>query len=228
MFQPFPLSTGGRSFKPDRPELNIAFRFWAEQSNKMRACDDLGRARTNLACVVETPIRLVSWGHLTDLKILANAGKRDWALFKADREASYKQLPMRASHAKLAVVARRSPADDQRYGLISRTMMFGAIAAFLHYNALARLPEEQFASLFGIPLLSFFDDYGAIAPSELAEIPLHTVTLFCEKLGIKLKIPKSEFDQKVTFLGLGGGLPCRGGCLPPFSKTHTGKSPTAV
>ena len=207
--RPFPLSQEASPYRLSNPELNIAFRFGVEQGEKLRACDDLRYSRTNLSCVVETPIKLVSWDHLAELSHMVNDHSRDWSFFKADHEAAYKQLPLEHSHAELAVIALRSPVDGMWYGFISRTMMFGAIAAVLHYNVFSRLLSEIVSKLLGIPLLCFFDDFGSIIPASLAEKALSTFTSFCSKLGIQLKEAKSEFGQRVTFLGLSGSFPCR-------------------
>ena len=207
--RPFPLCSKGRPFVLENSKLNIAFRFGVAQGEKLRACDDLRHSHTNLSCVVETPIKLVSWDHLAELTNLVNDGSRDWAFFKADHEAAYKQLPLDYSHAKLAVVALRSPIDGRWYGFLSRTMMFGAISAVLHYNVFSRLLSEIVSKLLGIPLLCFFDDFGSIIPAELANRALATFTAFCSKLGITLKTAKSEVGQEVTFLGLRGSFPCK-------------------
>ena len=207
--KPFPLCSEGSSFRLSNPDLNIAFRFGVEQGSKLRACDDLRHSRTNLSFVVETPIKLVRWDHLAELTHRVNDGSREWGFFKADHEAAYKQLPLDSSHAKLAVVAMRSPVGHKWYGFISRTMMFGAIAAVLHYNVFSRLLSEIVSKLLGIPLLCFFDDFGAVIPLTLAARALSTFTAFCSKLGIQLKEEKSEWGAKVTFLGLQGFFPCR-------------------
>ena len=205
---PTPLSTEQKPFVLHNPELNIAFRFGVEQSDKLRACDDLRHSRTNLACVVETPIKLVSWDHLVEVTNLTNTATRNWAFFKADHEAAYKQLPLAPSHAKLAIIALKNPTDGRWYGFLSRTMVFGAIAAVLHYNVFSRLIAELFTRLFGIPLLNFFDDFGATTPEELVKPALDVFAKFCHKLGISLKISKSEYGRKITFLGLQGFFPC--------------------
>ena len=74
-----PLISNGKPFALRNPELNVAFLFGVAQSDKLRACDDLRHARTNLACAVETPIKLVSWGRLAELTNFANDKKRGWA-----------------------------------------------------------------------------------------------------------------------------------------------------
>ena len=92
---PIPLNSEGRptTWRPQR--FNIAFRFGVEQAEKLRACDDLRRSLTNLACHVTTPIQLVSRGHISQLSHLLNNGADDWDLLKAGHEAAYKQLPPR-------------------------------------------------------------------------------------------------------------------------------------
>ena len=124
---PFHLAEKETPFKLSHPHLNIAFRFGVEQGSKLRACDDLRYARTNLASIVETPIKLVNWDHVVGLSNILNASDRDWSFFKADHEAAYKQLPLKASNAKLAVVALRSPIDQRWYGFVRRTMVFGPL-----------------------------------------------------------------------------------------------------
>ena len=62
--------------------------------------------------------------------------------------------------------------------------------------------------LFVMPLICFFDDFGAIAPGELSETSLLTFSLSSPKIGVELKIEKSEFGRRLTFLGLEGGFPC--------------------
>ena len=148
---------------------------------------------------METPIKLVSWGHLAELSNLVNSGRRDWAFFKADHDAAYKQLPTEARHSQLAVIALRSPSDKRGYGSIIRAMVFGAVADVLHYNVLSRKISEIPTQLFGAPLRCFFDDFGAMVPGGISEIALKTLSLFCPNLGIKLKIAKSEFGRMVTF-----------------------------
>ena len=151
--RPFPLCSEKGPYVLNNSQLNIAFRFGVEQSDKLRACDDLRHSRTNLACVAETPIRLESRDHLSELTNRADDGSRDWSFFKADHEAAYKQLPLDCAHSKLAVVTLRSPDHNRWYGFISRTMMFGAIASVLHYNISPRLLSEIASQLLGIPLL---------------------------------------------------------------------------
>ena len=100
------------------------------QADKHRTCGDLRHSRTNLACIAETPIKLVSWGHLTELTDRVGDKGRDWAFFKADHEAAYKQLPLDYGPAKLAAIALRSPVDQNWYGFLIRTMLFGSFRPY--------------------------------------------------------------------------------------------------
>ena len=75
--RPFPLCRDRRPCTLHNPELNVSFRFGVEESDNLRACDDLRRARTNLACAVETPIKLARWGHLEELPNQANGKERE-------------------------------------------------------------------------------------------------------------------------------------------------------
>ena len=70
---PFPLTLDESPPKLARHLMNIASRFGAEQGAKLRACDDLRHAKTNLAFVVATPTKLVRWDHMAQLSNLANA-----------------------------------------------------------------------------------------------------------------------------------------------------------
>lgn len=77
----------------------------------------------------------------------------------------------------------------------------------LHYNVFSRILAEIATRYIGIPLLSFFDDFGAPAPSRLAQAALQTFTSFCSLLGIQLAIAKSDYGPRLVFLGLGGYFP---------------------
>ena len=95
---------------------------------------------TNLPCAVLTPIRLVSWGHLVQLShLLSKPRNADFGLFKADREAAYKQLPIDPEDQRGAIVAPRRPQSGKWFGFITRALIFGAVAAVLHYNVFSRL-----------------------------------------------------------------------------------------
>ena len=148
----FPLASSGDPFTSRDSSLNIAFRFGVEQSEKIRACDYLRHSLTNIACVVLAPINRASWGRHAEIPRLLNRGSREWGFFKADRESPYKKIPLGENHVRLAVIALWRPIDGQWYGFFSRTVMFGAISAVLHYNLFFSPPRWAGEQAFRNPL----------------------------------------------------------------------------
>ena len=130
----FPLreAMGPGGFKDKA--INVAFRFGVAQDDKLRACDDLRHALVNLACKVTTPIKLVSRDHVAELCRSSAGSSYDWSFFKADHQAAYKQLPLDPSETNLAITGLRNPKGNLWYGFYSRTLVFGAVSAVLHYN----------------------------------------------------------------------------------------------
>ena len=88
-------------------------------------------------------------------------------------------------------------------------MVFGVIAAVLQYNVSSRTLAEPSNRYLGIPLLSFFDDFGAPTPSCLTPLALQTCASFWAILGIQLKETKSACGPRLVFLGMEGFYPCK-------------------
>lgn len=84
-------------------------------------------------------------------------------MFKGDREAAYKQVPLAPRDLPFAIIALRRPVSGKWYGLRSKSWTFGAIAGVWHYNVFSRLATAIFTRLFGIPMVFFFDYFAAIA-----------------------------------------------------------------
>ena len=83
-------------------------------------------------------------------------------------------------------------------------MMFGSIAAVIHYNIFSRIVAELACIFMGLPIVVYFDDFGALIPASLGPEALKAFTSFCAILRIKLKISKSQVGDRITFLGLEG------------------------
>ena len=79
----------------------------------------------------------------------------------------------------MSAVAPNRPDDGRRYGFFSSDLLFGSVAAALRYNVFSRIVAELFTRLFGMPLLRFFDYFGALLPDSLARVALSTFTSFC-------------------------------------------------
>ena len=131
------------------------------------------------------------------------------AIFKCDRKSAYKSPPVDPEQSKLAVIVLRSPSDGKYYAFFSRTLLFGSTAIVLRYNIFARIITELFNKIFGIPLISFFGDFGCLTRPDLLREALHTFQRFCNALVIVLKNEKTEFGQRIPFLGLLGDSPPR-------------------
>ena len=104
---------------------NIAFRFGVEQASKLRAYVDLRRILTNSTRTALTPTRLASRGHLPQLFCRPCDNSRDWALFKADHEASYKKLPLAPGGQAHSAIALMRPVTGKWFCLVARTLVFG-------------------------------------------------------------------------------------------------------
>ena len=166
--------------------VNIAFRFGVEQAAKFRACDDSNHSLTNSACSAVTPIQMVAWDHISQLCRRCCKQGRDWALFKADREADYKLLSIAPKEQAYAAIAPRRPTVGKRFGFFSRTLMFGAAAAVLHYNVFSRLIPALVCRLLGIRLICFFDDFAGLLTKLLPTKACAVFTELCARLGIRL------------------------------------------
>ena len=220
MSSPFLLGESGRP-KDLRPNgFAIAFRFGVEQADKLRACDDPKHSLTNSACRVHTPVKLVSWGHVSHLRRIYAVDGMDWALFKADREAAYKQLPLDPADQSYSIIALRNPDTGKWHGFRPRALTFGSGVDVLHYNVPPRLVTAISNRMFGIPSICFFGDFAALTPRLLATNGLSVFSRFCSWLGIKLKDTKSEIGPAITLLGLLVSFPSKGDgsvlpiCLP--------------
>ena len=204
---PSQLRSDGRPYSWKLKGFNIAFRFGVEQAGNLRACDDLKHALTNLARTVVTPIKPVSWGHLAQLSQLLSQGKFELGMLKADREAAYKQLPINPADLPCAVIVRRRPTSGLRFGFPTRTLIFGDVAAVLHYNVFSRLITTVVNRVFGIPTVFYFDDFAALVWLGLVKPALELFSRFCLLPGIGLKPGKSAAGVSVPFLGLPGSFP---------------------
>ena len=159
---PVPLYETGRPADLPSNGFNTALRFGVVSADKLRACVDLKHSLTYTACRVHNPIKLVSWDHVSQLCRIFAADGRDWALFKADREAAYKQHPPGPDGRLYAITALRNPETGRRHGFRSMTLMFGSIAAVIRYNVFSRVVAAIFNRLFGTPLICFFGDFAAL------------------------------------------------------------------
>ena len=212
LFAPHPHSDGGKPLSWHSGRFDISFRFGASHADKLRACDYLKHSKTNLACSVETPDRLVSWDRLAQLSHLLSQGGGDWSLLKADREAVYKPLPIGPSGQRFAIVALRHPSTHLWYGFATRTLLIGSVASVVRYNAISRILAAPTNRCLGNPPIAYFDDFAAMIRWVLGDRSLSTFARFCTLIGFQMNHKKSAAGPAV--------FPCRAGGFPPSANNR--------
>ena len=91
---PVLLHTDGRPHRWMLKGFDVAFLFGSDRAGNLRARGDLKRAMANLAYAVYAPIKLFSRDHNAQLSHLLSMGRLDLGMVMADRESTYKQLPI--------------------------------------------------------------------------------------------------------------------------------------
>ena len=109
MGEPLPIDLQGNLAIFDDGATNVSVRCGVDQAEKLRACDGLRRNTVNIYCAVWAPIKLPTWGKISQLCLTVKTSDQKWAFFKADHQADYKQLPMAPEHRQHAMVALRDP-----------------------------------------------------------------------------------------------------------------------
>ena len=59
-----------------------------------------------------------------------------------------------------------------------------------------RIIAELVFHIFGIPMISYSDDFGALLPAELAQQGLETFAKWCNLLGIPLKLKNRKLGHR--------------------------------
>ena len=96
-------------------------------------------------------MQLVTWGHIAQMSLVLARDGGELRLFKADREAAYKQLPISPDDQWTAIVALCHPTSGKWFGFATRTLVYGSVAAVLHYNILSSIWTALVCQLLGIP-----------------------------------------------------------------------------
>ena len=157
---------------------NNAFRSPVTQEDKIRACGDLEYGRVNPCCATRAPIKLPTWDHIGQMCLGCAGSDREWPFFKTDHAASYKNLPSAPDSAKLCLATLRNPTDGKWYGFWPRALLFGAVAAVLHYNCFSRIIAVLANRIFGLPMVNYFDDLGCLILSQISRTGLNNFREF--------------------------------------------------
>ena len=198
--------------------FNIDFRFGVAHADKLGAFGGLQHNEDNLCRTIWMPIKLPTCDHIGQMRLNVGPSEKTCEFFKAGHEAAYKQLPMRPEHSNLAMVALRDPVTSRWMAFHPKALLFGANSAVLRYRCFSLLSAVLFNRIFGIPLVEYFDDFGAIGPGNVARMDLRTLERFCHALGAKLKRPRL-IDSRGSFSSDSGEtsrqLPTRFSCVSP-------------
>ena len=150
------------------------------------------------------PIKLPTWGHISQIAVQVRDTACPWFFFKTDHASAYNHLPLDPSDQALSVVALRNPSTGKWMALVHRSLLFGAVDAALHYHCFSRAVAVVFTRVTGIPLLCYFDDFGALAPAAVLDAALGAFVRFCDTLRISPKEEKTEKGPVSTFHGIRG------------------------
>ena len=102
-----------------------------------------------------------------------NGANRPCPFIKTDREAAYKQLPISPERCPLAMATLRRPTLWAWFSFHPHALLSGAAAAALRYNCFSRISGAMVGEIFGTPLVTYFDDRGDMAPTEIGR--LHSI-----------------------------------------------------
>ena len=163
--------------------LFIAFRFGVGKMDKLRSRDDLKYSTTNMYCTVWTPIKLPTWGHIGQMALNVDESHRSWTFMKMDRESAYKQLLLGDARAKYAMLTLRHPTAMEWRAFPPHSLLFGAEAAAIHYNCYSRTVAILISRIFGIPIISYYDDRCALIPPDLGQLALARTKIFVSTIG---------------------------------------------
>ena len=133
-------------------------------------------------------------------------------MFKADRKAAYKQLPLDPTDQVSAIVALSHPAGNRWYGFATRTLIFGSFAAVLRYNVVPQILTAWFNRYLGPRWRDILMTSRPSPPAAMGRTDMSAFSRFPRDLGFELNRTKFELCDEAVFLGLMGAFPsCRNG-----------------
>jgi len=139
---------------------------------------------------------------LAEIARVIGAGGGEVWLFKCDHLAAFKQLPICPARSDLVMVTLKCPTGGKIYCFRPKTLVFGAAAAVLGYNIVARTVASIFARLYNIPVISFYDDFAGGAPRLAVKAASGHFEEISSMVGISRKTEKTESGPQIRFLGL--------------------------
>ena len=94
----------------------------------------------------------------------------------------------------------RSPSDNKWYGFLSRTLLFGEVAAVLRYNCSSRIIAALTNLRFGLSVVNYIEDYGFPLPTEISVKELQVFSYFANMIRNWLKDGKTRMWRQIVRL----------------------------
>ena len=161
----------------------------------------------NIATAALTPISLPSCDHIAQIHKEVAYSEVHWSFLKTDHKVAYKQLPHDPQFANLTIVALRCPTTGRWKGFIPKVLLFGAVSEVIRYNCFSMAFAVLVNRIFGIPLISYYGDFGALIPESVGARELSAIDKGAGILLVIFKDTKSELGNEVKFLRLLGKFP---------------------
>ncbi|KAF4700829.1 hypothetical protein FOZ63_022314, partial [Perkinsus olseni] len=179
--------------------------------SKTRPVDDYRRSFVNATTSVGHKVTL------PDVSTFFSVFKQHWEslpsalrthppslrVFKVDHRDAYRQVPIWPEHRPLSNVVLWNDSLQKYQGFFHTVLPFGAVSSVTGYLRLSSLMTHLCRTLFGIPVISYLDDFMGIEWSASCEDALNLVKELNTLCGLDLKAAKEIPPiDKATLLGI--------------------------
>ena len=200
------------------PGLVISRRFPLRQGPKIRLIDDFNESNVNLAYTHSEKLSFhdidvisATVGTISQ-RLRTSKPHVDWNNQSLrflgrtlDLKSAYKQWVVSDDCLKFNIICIWDPVSNRPAILGQYTLPFGAVAAVVNFNRIARLLWELLTRKLRLVILNFYDDFPAIEPAATAGLALKASETFLRLLGWQFAEngPKSPpFAEVFTALGV--------------------------
>ena len=201
---PCPSDDQSRLLTGEGPQdVNPAFRFGAQQGEKLRAADDLKRSRANAAAAIRAPANLPLCDHFGAEVGMFQEGQTNGstAFALAGHRAAYKQLPVCEERENPAAGSLRGQKTNKPRCPPTQTQFFGVAAASLNYNTVPWVMATQAARWLKIVRVGYFDDFCTVAKGSRIDEALKAFTQLDAFRDSDLEDEEAERGFEYEFLG---------------------------
>ena len=194
----------------------ISRRFPIRQGNKVRLIDDFNESNVNLAFShseklafhdIDVIAATISNIALATEKYKASTEWKGTFLMVGrtlDLKSAYKQFPVADDQVPYNIICCWDPVSSRPAIFEQYTLPFGAVAAVVNFNRIARLLWEILADKLVLIILNFYDDYPIIEPSATAPMATKAAELFLRLLGWQFAVDGAKSEPfAASFVALG-------------------------